>query len=79
MATMEKKRRCNGFYVTHPLTGDKLPVWIANYVLYGLWRRRRMAVPAHDERDFEFAHKYQLTIKQVYQSTTGAEFNVDTL
>ncbi|HQV21954.1 MAG TPA: leucine--tRNA ligase, partial [Agitococcus sp.] len=36
------------------------------------------AVPAHDERDFEFAHKYQLTIKQVYQSTTGAEFNVDT-
>lgn len=37
-----------------------------------------MAVPAHDERDFEFAHKYQLTIKQVYQSTTGAEFNVDT-
>ena len=78
MATMEKKGVATGFYVTHPLTGDKLPVWIANYVLWGYGEGAVMAVPAHDERDFEFAHKYQLTIKQVYQSTTGAEFNVDT-
>lgn len=78
MATMEKKGVATGFYVTHPLTGDKLPVWIANYVLWGYGEGAVMAVPAHDERDFAFAHKYQLTIKQVYQSTTGAEFNVDT-
>lgn len=78
MATMEKKGVATGFYVTHPLTGDKLPVWIANYVLWGYGEGAVMAVPAHDERDFEFAHKYQLTIKQVYQSTTDAEFNVDT-
>lgn len=78
MATMEKKGVATGFYVTHPLTGDKLPVWIANYVLWGYGEGAVMAVPAHDERDFEFAHKYQLTIKQVYQSTTGVEFNVDT-
>lgn len=78
MATMEKKGVATGFYVMHPLTGDKLPVWIANYVLWGYGEGAVMAVPAHDERDFEFAHKYQLTIKQVYQSTTGAEFNVDT-
>lgn len=78
MATMEKKGVATGFYVTHPLTGDKLPVWIANYVLWGYGEGAVMAVPAHDERDFEFAHKYQLTIKQVYQSTTGAEFKVDT-
>ena len=78
MATMEKKGVATGFYVTHPLTGDKLPVWIANYVLWGYGEGAVMAVPAHDERDFEFAHKYELTIKQVYQSTTGAEFNVDT-
>ncbi|HNB19603.1 MAG TPA: leucine--tRNA ligase, partial [Agitococcus sp.] len=55
MATMEKKGVATGFYVTHPLTGDKLPVWIANYVLWGYGEGAVMAVPAHDERDFEFA------------------------
>lgn len=78
MATMEKKGAATGFYVIHPLTGDKLPVWIANYVLANYGEGAVMAVPAHDERDFAFAHKYQLTIKPVYQSTTGASFDVNT-
>lgn len=77
MATMEKKGAATDFYVIHPLTGDKLPVWIANYVLANYGEGAVMAVPAHDERDFAFAHKYQLTIKPVYQSTTGATFSLD--
>lgn len=64
MATMEKKGMSTGLFVTHPLTGDKLPVWVANYVLMGYGEGAVMAVPAHDERDFEFAKKYQLPIKQ---------------
>ncbi|WPC04532.1 leucine--tRNA ligase [Pseudomonas benzenivorans] len=66
MATMEKKGMATGEYVIHPLTGDKLPVWVANYVLWGYGEGAVMAVPAHDERDFEFAHKYGLPITQVY-------------
>jgi leucyl-tRNA synthetase len=77
MATMEKKGVATGFYVIHPLTGDKLPVWVANYVLANYGEGAVMAVPAHDERDFAFAHKYQLPIKPVYQSTTGATFSHD--
>ncbi|WP_439887417.1 leucine--tRNA ligase [Pseudomonas sp. MBLB4123] len=67
MATMEKKGMATGEYVIHPLTGDKLPVWVANYVLWGYGEGAVMAVPAHDERDFEFAHKYGLEIKPVYK------------
>ncbi|MBX9913377.1 MAG: leucine--tRNA ligase [Pseudomonadaceae bacterium] len=66
MATMEKKGVATGQFVIHPLTGDKLPVFVANYVLWGYGEGAVMAVPAHDERDFEFANKYQLPIKQVY-------------
>lgn len=65
MATMEKKGVPTGRYVIHPLNGEKLEVWIANYVLWGYGDGAVMAVPAHDERDFAFAHKYQLPIKQV--------------
>ncbi|MCP2039971.1 leucyl-tRNA synthetase [Neisseria sp. HSC-16F19] len=65
MATMEKKGLPTGRYVINPLNGDKLEVWIANYVLWGYGDGAVMAVPAHDERDFEFAHKYGLPIKQV--------------
>ena len=64
VATMEKKGMNTGLLVTHPLNGDKLPVWVANYVLMGYGEGAVMAVPAHDERDFEFAQKYKLTIKQ---------------
>ncbi len=65
MATMEKKGMNTGLFVTHPLTGEKLPVYVANYVLMGYGEGAVMAVPAHDERDFEFAKKYALPIKQV--------------
>ena len=66
MATMEKKGVATGQFVIHPLTGDKLPVFVANYVLWGYGEGAVMAVPAHDERDFELANKYNLPIKQVY-------------
>lgn len=66
MATMEKKGLATGQFVIHPLTGDKLPVFVANYVLWGYGEGAVMAVPAHDERDFEFASKYGLPIQQVY-------------
>ena len=66
MAIMEKKGEFTGFHVIHPLTGDKLPVWVANYVLWGYGDGAVMAVPAHDERDFEFACKNnELQIKWV--------------
>lgn len=67
MATAEKKGMDTGLFVVHPLTEELLPVWIANYVLISYGEGAVMAVPAHDERDFEFANKYQLPIKQVYQ------------
>jgi leucyl-tRNA synthetase len=66
MATMEKKGVATGQFVIHPLSGDKLPVFVANYVLWGYGEGAVMAVPAHDERDFEFANKYDLPIKQVF-------------
>jgi leucyl-tRNA synthetase len=65
MATMEKKGMATGFEVTHPLTGEQVPVWVGNYVLMGYGEGAVMAVPAHDERDFGFAKKYNLPIKQV--------------
>ncbi len=67
LATMEKKGMSIGRYVIHPLNGEKLPVWVANYVLWGYGEGAVMAVPAHDERDFEFARKYNLPIKQVIE------------
>ncbi|GGX99163.1 leucine--tRNA ligase [Vogesella alkaliphila] len=73
VAKMEKKGVDTGLFVIHPLTGAKLPVWIANYVLWGYGEGAVMAVPAHDERDFEFANKYQLTITQVYAPAAGED------
>src|SRR6185503_7560529 len=67
LAQIEKKGMATGLSVTHPLTGEKLPVWIANYVLMGYGEGALMAVPAHDERDLEFAHKYGLPVKPVVQ------------
>ncbi|MBL8526933.1 MAG: leucine--tRNA ligase [Burkholderiales bacterium] len=72
LATMEKKGMATGFFVVHPLSGAKLPVWVANYVLMGYGEGAVMAVPAHDERDFEFAAKYGLPVKGVIASQTGA-------
>jgi leucyl-tRNA synthetase len=65
LAAMEKKGIATGFSVSHPLTGAAVPVWIGNYVLMGYGEGAVMGVPAHDERDFEFAKKYGLPIKQV--------------
>ncbi len=65
MATMEKKGMDTGLVVYHPFTNQPLPVWVANYVLMGYGEGAVMAVPAHDERDFAFAHKYGLPIKAV--------------
>ena len=65
VATAEKKGMATGLFVTHPLNGEILPVWVANYVLASYGEGAVMAVPAHDERDFEFANKYSLPIKAV--------------
>lgn len=65
IATAEKKGMATGLFVTHPLNGEQLPVWVANYVLASYGEGAVMAVPAHDERDFEFAGKYSLPIKAV--------------
>ena len=65
MATQEKKGQRTGLFVTHPLTGAQVEVWVGNYVLMSYGDGAVMGVPAHDERDFEFAKKYSLPIKQV--------------
>ena len=65
LATMEKRGVFSGYYVQHPITGEHLPVWIANFVLMSYGTGAVMSVPAHDQRDFEFAKKYHLPIKQV--------------
>ena len=69
VATAEKKGMATGLYVEHPLNGEQLPVWVANYVLASYGEGAVMAVPAHDERDFEFANKYSLPIKAVIKHT----------
>ncbi len=68
IATMEKKGMPTDICVTHPLTGEQVPVWVGNYVLMGYGEGAVMAVPAHDERDFAFAKKYRLPIKVVIRS-----------
>jgi leucyl-tRNA synthetase len=72
MATMEKEGMDTGFKVTHPLTGEQVPVWVGNYVLMSYGEGAVMAVPAHDERDFAFAKKYNLPIKQVIEISAAA-------
>ncbi|HZP85485.1 MAG TPA: leucine--tRNA ligase [Burkholderiales bacterium] len=71
LATQDKKGMPTGFFVRHPLSGEKLPVWVANYVLMAYGEGAVMAVPAHDERDFEFATKYHLPIKPVIRTSFG--------
>ncbi len=68
---MEKKGVATGFSVKHPLTGEQVPVWIANYVLMSYGEGAVMAVPGHDERDFAFANKYGLPIRQVIAKVEG--------
>jgi leucyl-tRNA synthetase len=76
LATMEKKGLPTGIFVTHPLSGERVEVWIGNYVLMGYGDGAVMAVPAHDERDFAFARKYGLPIRQVI-AVPGESFSIE--
>jgi leucyl-tRNA synthetase len=76
MATMEKKGMPTGLTVAHPLSGEEVPVWVGNYVLITYGDGAVMGVPAHDERDFAFAQKYDLPIKQVVK-VEGQAFSLD--
>jgi len=77
MATMEKRGMATGLQARHPLTGELVPVWIANYVLMDYGSGAVMAVPAHDQRDYEFAKKYGLGIKQVVASSNDEAIDID--
>jgi leucyl-tRNA synthetase len=76
LATMEKKGIATGLYVTHPLTGEQVEVWVGNYVLMSYGDGAVMGVPAHDERDFAFAKKYGLRILPVI-AVEGETFDYD--
>ena len=71
METMEKKGMATGFTVSHPVTGEDVPVWVANFVLMGYGTGAVMAVPAHDQRDFEFATKYDIPVRPVVYPADG--------
>ena len=71
MATMEKKGMATGLHAIHPLTGEEIPVWVANFVLMEYGTGAVMAVPGHDQRDWEFATKYDLNIKPVVLNLDG--------
>jgi leucine--tRNA ligase len=76
LATMEKKGMATSLFAIHPLTGEKLPIWVANFVLMHYGTGAVMAVPAHDQRDFEFAQKYDLPIKQVIAPLADEEIDL---
>ncbi len=76
LATQEKKGVPTGLFVTHPITGEQVEVWVGNYVLMSYGDGAVMGVPAHDERDFAFAKKYGIAIKQVIQAE-GETFSTD--
>ena len=76
MATMEKKGFDTGVKAIHPITGEVVPVWTANFVLMGYGTGAVMSVPGHDQRDWEFATKYGLNIKQVIDTITETPVNL---
>ena len=75
IATLEKQGLPLNIHAYHPLTGEKIPVWVANFVLMEYGSGALMAVPAHDDRDFEFAMKYKLPIKPVIIPEDGSQFD----
>ena len=77
LETMEKKGMATGLMAIHPITGEKVPVWTANFVLMGYGTGAVMSVPAHDQRDYEFARKYGLPIKQVIAPAAGEVIDLD--
>ncbi|MCK5871429.1 MAG: leucine--tRNA ligase [Methylococcales bacterium] len=76
METMEKRGVDSGIQAIHPITGEKVPIWIANFVLMGYGTGAVMSVPAHDQRDYEFAKKYDIPIKQVIYSEKNGEDSI---
>ncbi|OAI09235.1 leucine--tRNA ligase [Methylomonas methanica] len=76
METMEKRGIASGYNAIHPLTGESVPVWIANFVLMSYGTGAVMSVPAHDQRDYEFAKRYGIAIKEVIASADGADDSV---
>ncbi|MDH5618779.1 MAG: leucine--tRNA ligase [Gammaproteobacteria bacterium] len=74
--TMEKKGMPLGISAIHPLTGDEVPLWVANFVLMSYGTGAVMAVPGHDERDWEFARKHGVTIKQVIAPADGSQIDI---
>src|SRR5690606_20547119 len=76
MATMDKKGVDTGFKAIHPLTGETVPVWVANFVLMEYGAGAVMAVPAHDQRDWEFARAYGLPVKRVINPAGGGESDI---
>ena len=77
LETMEKKGMALGISAIHPLTGEEVPLWVANFVLMSYGTGAVMAVPGHDARDWEFAKKHGLPIKQVIAPADGAEINIE--
>jgi len=77
LETMEKRGMPTGLWALHPVSGERVPVWVANFVLMGYGTGAVMAVPAHDQRDFEFARKYGLPVRQVVFPADGSEVGVE--
>lgn len=76
METMEKKGMPLDISVIHPITGESIPLWVSNFVLMSYGTGAVMSVPAHDQRDWEFAHKYDIPIKQVIAPKDGSEHDL---
>ena len=77
LETMEKRGRPLGVNAIHPLTGERIPIWVANFVLMGYGTGAVMAVPGHDQRDWEFARRYGLRIHQVIEPADGRLVDLD--
>jgi leucyl-tRNA synthetase len=77
IATMEKKGMDTGYQAIHPVSGDRVPVWVANFVLIEYGSGAVMSVPAHDTRDHAFALAYGIPIRQVIYPADGSDFSVD--
>lgn len=76
MATMDKKGMATGLYAVHPLTNKPVPIWVANFVLMDYGSGAVMSVPAHDQRDYEFAKQYDLEITPVIKPADGSELDI---
>jgi len=76
LATLEKEGMDTGLRAIHPLTGEEVPIWVANFVLMSYGSGAVMSVPAHDQRDFEFAQKYGLPVKQVIAPADGSHVDI---